>query len=125
MSDGYFKKRGEKMSVKVGQQCPVEKTVSLLSNKWKVLIIRELLIETQRFNALQRTLGGITQKVLTSNLKEMEKSGLVNREVFPVTPPHVEYSLTSRGRSLEPILETMAVWGLAYMAEEELQLEES
>ncbi|ODJ48797.1 winged helix-turn-helix transcriptional regulator [Brochothrix thermosphacta] len=103
----------------------MKKTVSLLSNKWKVLIIRELLIETQRFNALQRTLGGITQKVLTSNLKEMEKSGLVNREVFPVTPPHVEYSLTSRGRSLEPILETMAVWGLAYMAEEELQLEES
>lgn len=99
--------------------CPVEKTVSLLSSKWKVLIIRELLVETQRFNQLKRNINGITQKVLTSNLKEMEKDLLVTRNVYPESPPRVEYSLTQTGRSLQPILDTMAIWGTSYLLEEQ------
>lgn len=91
--------------------CPVEKTIQLISNKWKVLIIRELLFEKRRFNELQRLIPGISPKVLIQNLKEMIEHELVAREVFPVSSPHVEYRLTDLGETLRPILDSMAAWG--------------
>lgn len=95
-------------------ECPVEMTLQLIGDKWKVLIIRELLTGTKRFNELMRSVGGISQKVLTSNLRSMESSGLVNRKVYPEVPPKVEYSLTDTGLSLKPILDSMVDWGTAY-----------
>ena len=94
--------------------CPVEITLQLISNKWKVLIIRDLLTGTKRFSELMRSVTGITQKVLTSNLRSMEKAGLVIRTVYPEVPPKVEYSLTETGISLEPILHSMMLWGNSY-----------
>lgn len=98
--------------------CPVETTLLLISNRWKILIIQNLLTETKRFKQLQRSLNGITPKVLTSNLKDMEKAGLLTRTVYAEVPPRVEYSLTSTGLSLQPILEEMAVWGKIYQEKE-------
>ena len=92
-------------------KCPIETTLKMLGCKWKVLIIRELLTGTKRFGELKRAVTGITQKVLTSKLREMEELGLLEREVYPQIPPKVEYSLTERGKSLIPILETMCDWG--------------
>ncbi len=94
--------------------CPVETTLGLISNKWKVLIIRDLLTGTKRFGELMKSVTGITQKVLTSNLRDMEESGLITRTVYPEVPPRVEYSLTDTGRSLEPILDAMLAWGENY-----------
>lgn len=94
--------------------CPVETTLKLIGNKWKVLIIRDLLTGTKRFNELMRSVTGITQKVLTSNLRDMENNGLVNRKVYPEIPPKVEYSLTETGHSLKPILDSMLSWGTEY-----------
>ena len=91
--------------------CPVETTLLLISNRWKVLIIRELLTGTKRFGELKKSIGHISQKVLTSNLRDMEANGLVKRDVFAEVPPHVEYSLTELGMSLKPILHAMYVWG--------------
>ena len=91
--------------------CPVETTLLLISNRWKVLIIRELLTGTKRFGDLKKSIGHISQKVLTSNLRDMEANGLVKRDVFAEVPPHVEYSLTELGMSLKPILDAMYVWG--------------
>ena len=79
--------------------CPVEMTLQLIGDKWKVLIIRDLMSGTKRFNELMRSVSGITQKVLTSHLRAMERDGLVNRKVYPEVPPKVEYSLTDTGRS--------------------------
>lgn len=84
--------------------CPVEITMGLIGDKWKVLIIRDLLTGTKRFGELKKSLNGITQKVLTNNLREMESSGLVNRKVYAEVPPRVEYSLTETGWSLKPTL---------------------
>ena len=84
--------------------CPVEMTLQLIGDKWKVLIIRDLLTGTKRFNELMRSVSGITQKVLTSHLRAMEKDGLVTRTVYPEVPPKVEYTLTGTGYSLKPIL---------------------
>lgn len=95
-------------------ECPVEMTLQLIGNKWKVLIIRDLLSGTKRFNELMRSLTGITQKVLTSNLRDMENAGLLNRTVYPEVPPRVEYSLTETGFSLQPVLKAMIDWGTAY-----------
>ena len=95
-------------------ECPVETTLQLIGDKWKVLIIRDLLGGTKRFNELKRSVGGISQKVLTSNLRSMEASGLVNRKVYPEVPPKVEYSLTETGLSLKPILDSMIEWGIEY-----------
>ncbi|SHH98251.1 winged helix-turn-helix transcriptional regulator [Clostridium grantii] len=92
-------------------ECPVEATLLLIGNKWKVLILRDLMNETMRFNELMRSVTGITQKVLTSQLRDMEKDGLLSRKIYPVIPPKVEYSLTNTGRSLKPILDTLATWG--------------
>lgn len=94
--------------------CPVEMTLQLIGDKWKVLIIRDLLTGTKRFNELKRSVTGITQKVLTSHLRDMENAGLVNRKVYPEVPPKVEYSLTETGFSLKPILDSMVLWGTDY-----------
>ena len=96
--------------------CPVEVTLSLISNRWKTLIIRDLLEGTKRFSELQRSVGGISQKVLTQNLRAMEADGLVTRTVFAEVPPRVEYSLTPVGQSLEMVLDAMSEWGEGYKA---------
>ena len=94
--------------------CPVEMTLQLIGDKWKILILRDLLTGTKRFGQLKKSVTGITQKVLTSNLRDMESSGLLTREVFPEVPPRVEYTLTDTGYSLEPILDSMYSWGENY-----------
>lgn len=94
--------------------CPVETTLMLISDRWKVLIIRDLLDGTKRFSELKKSVGNISQKVLTSNLRSMEEDGLLTREVFPEVPPRVEYTLTDTGYSLRPILNSMTDWGTAY-----------
>ena len=96
--------------------CPVETTLTLISSKWKVLIVRDLLAGTKRFGELQRSVGNVSQKVLTAQLREMEEDGLVDRKVYPEVPPRVEYSLTELGRSLEPVLSAMWNWGEEYRA---------
>ena len=94
--------------------CAVETTISIIGGRWKVLILRELLSGVKRFNALHRALHGITQKMLTQQLREMEADGIVHREVYLQVPPKVEYSLTELGQSLEPILAAMYEWGIKY-----------
>lgn len=94
--------------------CPVEITMGLIGEKWKVLIIRDLLTGTKRFGELRKSVTGITQKVLTSNLRQMESAGLVKRKVYAEVPPRVEYSLTKTGLSLKPILDSMVEWGNEY-----------
>ena len=94
--------------------CPVETTLKLIGNKWKVLIIRDLLTGTKRFNELMKSVSGISQKVLTSNLRTMENDGLIERKVYPQVPPKVEYTLTHTGYSLKPILDSMFSWGMEY-----------
>ena len=96
--------------------CPVEMTLMLIGDKWKVLIIRDLLSGTKRFGELRKSLAGISQKVLTQHLRTMEENGLVNREVFAEVPPKVEYSLTETGHSLKAILDVMSQWGQEYKA---------
>ncbi|MBC5629714.1 helix-turn-helix transcriptional regulator [Clostridium sp. NSJ-6] len=94
--------------------CPVEITLSLIGDRWKVLIIRDLLDGTKRFGELKKSLGTITQKVLTSNLRAMEESGVLTRKVYAEVPPRVEYTLTQTGYSLKPILDAMVQWGDNY-----------
>lgn len=94
--------------------CPVEMTLQLIGDKWKILILRDLLTGTKRFGELKKSVTGITQKVLTSNLRAMESSGLLTRKVFPEVPPKVEYTLTDTGYSLKPILDSMCSWGENY-----------
>lgn len=102
------------MEEKLLPACPVETTLTLIGDKWKVLILRDLLEGTRRFSQLKRSVGGVSQKVLTAQLRAMEASGLVHRRVYPEVPPRVEYSLTEEGRSLSPILEAMRTWGEGY-----------
>lgn len=94
--------------------CPVETTLTLISDKWKVLILRDLLPGTKRFGELKRSIGTVSQKVLTAQLRQMEDSGLLTRTVYPEVPPRVEYTLTDLGRSLKPVLDAMWSWGEAY-----------
>lgn len=94
--------------------CPVETTLMLISDRWKVLIIRDLLDGTKRFGELKKSVGNISQKVLTANLRSMEDSGLLTRKVYPEVPPRVEYTLTKTGYSLKPILDAMVEWGMEY-----------
>lgn len=94
--------------------CPVETTLMLIGDKWKVLILRDLMPGTKRFGELKRSIGSISQKVLTAQLRDMEKKGLVNRKVYAEVPPRVEYSLTKLGKSLQPILDAMRIWGENY-----------
>ncbi|KAA8815323.1 transcriptional regulator [Bifidobacterium callitrichos] len=96
--------------------CPVETTLTLISDKWKILIIRDLLDGTKRFSELRRSIGHISQKVLTANLRQMEADGLVHREVYAEVPPRVEYSLTDTGRSLEIVINALRDWGERYKA---------
>lgn len=96
--------------------CPVETTLTLISDKWKVLILRDLMNGTMRFGELRKSIGQVSQKVLTAQLRQMEGSGLLTRTVYPEVPPRVEYSLTDLGRSLKPILDAMWVWGEEYKA---------
>ena len=95
--------------------CPVEITLQLIGDKWKVLIIRDLLTGTKRFNELMRSVTGITQKVLTSHLRAMEAAGLVNRTVYPEVPPRVEYTLTAMGESFLPVLNHMLLWSETHL----------
>ena len=94
--------------------CPVETTLSLIGNKWKVLILRDLMEGTMRFGQLKKSVGDISQKVLTAQLRDMEESGLVDRKVYAEVPPRVEYSLTELGLSLKPVLDAMVEWGTDY-----------
>lgn len=97
--------------------CPVELTLLLISNKWKVLIIRDLLDGTKRFSELKKSINNISQKVLTSNLREMEENNLLTRKVYPEVPPRVEYTLTDIGYSLKTLLDDMDKWGTWYRSE--------
>lgn len=97
--------------------CPVETTLMLIGDKWKVLILRDLLPGTKRFSELKKSIGTVSQKVLTAQLRDMERNGLVNRKVYPEVPPRVEYSLTELGRSLKPILDAMWDWGEEFKAQ--------
>ncbi|MCD8016744.1 MAG: helix-turn-helix transcriptional regulator [Oscillospiraceae bacterium] len=99
--------------------CPVETTLTLISDKWKVLILRDLMPGTKRFGELKKSIGHVSQKVLAAQLRQMEQSGLVIRTVFPEVPPHVEYTLTDLGCSLKPILDAMWEWGENYKAQNE------
>lgn len=94
--------------------CPVETTLSLIGDKWKVLILRDLITGTKRFGELKKSIGTVSQKVLTAQLRNMEENGLVHREVYAEVPPRVEYSLTELGQSLKPILDAMQNWGEEY-----------
>ncbi len=96
--------------------CPVETTLTLIGDKWKVLILRDLMPGTKRFGELKRSVGNVSQKVLTAQLRQMEESGLLTRTVYPEVPPRVEYALTDLGRSLKPVLDAMWDWGEAYKA---------
>lgn len=97
--------------------CPVETTLMLIGNKWKVLILRDLMPGTKRFGELRKSIGTVSQKVLTAQLRDMEEKGLVNRHVYAEVPPRVEYSLTNLGKSLKPILDAMGSWGEEYKAQ--------
>lgn len=97
--------------------CPVNTTLSVIGGKWKVLILYHLAEQTQRFNELRRLLPEITQRMLTLQLRELEEDGLIHREVYPVVPPKVEYSLTDFGRTLLPVIGSMHQWGVEYSQE--------
>ena len=94
--------------------CPVATTVQLIGNKWKLLIIRNLRSRAWRFNELKKDLDGISQKVLTDNLRSMEEDGIITRTVYPEVPPKVEYALSELGETLRPILDSMEQWGKEY-----------
>ncbi|MBE5911920.1 winged helix-turn-helix transcriptional regulator [Pseudobutyrivibrio sp.] len=95
-------------------ECPVATTVSLIGSKWKLLIIRNLLVRPWRFNELKNSLDGISQKVLTDSLRSMEEDGIITRTVYPEVPPRVEYALSELGESMRPIIKSMEKWGTDY-----------
>ncbi len=98
--------------------CPVETTLSFIGDKWKVLILRDLFMNgTMRFSELKRSMAGVTQKMLTQQLRDMENDGLIDRKVYPVVPPKVEYSLTDFGKSLKPVLDSLWNWGERFKKE--------
>lgn len=97
--------------------CPVEYTASLIGNNWKIIILRDLLMGTKRYNELTRSVVGISAKVLTENLRDLERDGIVKRKVYPVVPPKVEYSLTSKGLELKDVLDAMKAFGMKYKGE--------
>ena len=99
---------------KVYTECPVEYTASMIANKWKILILRDLLTGTKRYNELTKSVVGISAKVLTENLRELESDGIISRKVYPVVPPKVEYSLTKKGNELKPIINLMKEFGIKY-----------
>ena len=95
---------------------PVETTLTLIGDKRKVLILRDLLPGTKRFGELKKSIGSVSQKVLTAQLRDMEQNGLISRKVYAEVPPRVEYSLTDLGKSLKPILDALWNWGEGYKA---------
>lgn len=95
--------------------CPVELTLSIIGGKWKVLIIRELLSGKKRFSQIHKAIKGITQKMLSKQLRELERDGIINRKIYPEIPPRVEYYLTEEGEKLRIVLESMQKWGLRYL----------
>ena len=99
--------------------CPVETTLTLIGDKWKVLILRDLMPGTKRFGELKKSIGSVSQKVLTAQLRDMENNGLLTRTVYPEVPPRVEYSLTELGRSLKPILDAMWNWGEEFKSQKQ------
>lgn len=96
--------------------CPVETTLMMIGDKWKVLILRDLMDGTKRFGELKKSIGSVSQKVLTAQLRDMEEKGLLSRKVYAEVPPRVEYTLTDTGYSLKPILDSMSAWGEQYKA---------
>ena len=96
--------------------CPVETTLMLIGDKWKVLILRDLMHGTMRFGELKKSIGTVSQKVLTAQLRDMEEKGLLTRMVYAEVPPRVEYTLTETGYSLKPVLDAMWAWGADYKA---------
>ena len=96
--------------------CPVETTLMLIGDKWKVLILRDLMDGTKRFGELKKSIGTVSQKVLTAQLRDMEEKGLLTRKIYAEVPPRVEYTLTETGYSLKPILDAMSAWGADYKA---------
>ncbi len=98
-----------------GMQCPVEGTLRIIGGKWKLLILKELFQETKRFGELHKSLNGITQKMLTQQLRELERDGIILRKVYLQIPPKVEYSLSPLGQSLRPILDLMHQWGAEHL----------
>lgn len=98
--------------------CPVERTLEVIGGRWKVLILRELFPGVKRFGQLHRALHGITQKMLTQQLRELEEDGIIHREVYLQVPPKVEYSLTPLGESLKPIIDAMHEWGIRHLNEQ-------
>lgn len=91
--------------------CPVETTLKIIGDKWKALILRDLFTGTKRFSELKKSLGTVTQKRLTQQLREREKDGIISRKVYPVVPPKVEYSLTDLGKTLKPVIQSLSDWG--------------
>jgi DNA-binding HxlR family transcriptional regulator len=112
----FFSILGEKPMITKEElpACPVATTVNLIGNKWKILILRDLLSGTKRFGELRRSVTGISQKVLTDNLRALEEDGIITRKIFAEVPPRVEYSLTELGDSLRPVINVLAEWGTAY-----------
>lgn len=108
----------EQTNAKSLPACPVETTLTLIGNKWKVLILRDLLPGTKRFGELKKSIGSVSQKVLTAQLRDMEGNGLLSRKVYAEVPPRVEYTLTDLGYSLKPILDAMWNWGEEYKAKQ-------
>ena len=106
----------ESKTVKELPACPVETTLTLIGDQWKVLILRDLLTGTKRFGELKKSIGNVSQKVLTAQLRAMEENGLLTRTVYAEVPPRVEYTLTDLGKSLKPILDAMWNWGEEYKA---------
>lgn len=98
--------------------CPVETTLQVINSKWTVLILRDLMDGTKRFGELKKSVGDVTQKVLTQTLRDMENNGLVLREVYPEVPPRVEYSLTDTGYSLHTVIDSMMAWGTNYKTQQ-------
>ena len=113
----------EKEILKELPDCPVETTLTLIGDKWKVLILRDLMPGTKRFGELKKSIGHVTQKVLTTQLRQMEESGLLTRKVYAEVPPRVEYTLTELGYSLKPILDAMWTWGEGYKSRLEWKAE--
>lgn len=97
--------------------CPVATTVQLIGSKWKLLILRNLMMRAWRFNEMRRDLEGVSQKVLTDSLRALEEDGIITRTVYPEVPPRVEYALSPLGESMRPILEAMEAWGKGYQAQ--------
>ena len=107
----------EQRSIKELPACPVETTLTLIGDKWKVLILRDLMPGTKRFGELKKSIGHVSQKVLTAQLRDMEENGLLHRRTYAEVPPRVEYSLTGLGESLRPVLASLDTWGRGYQRE--------